>query len=44
VRDVVAEEWRRRQAETALDEYLAGLRRTASIRYAADAPQRADAP
>jgi parvulin-like peptidyl-prolyl isomerase len=44
VRDVVAEEWRRRQAETALDEYLMSLRRTASIRYAADAPQRADAP
>jgi parvulin-like peptidyl-prolyl isomerase len=44
VRDAVAEEWRRRQAETALDNYLAGLRRTAKIRYAADAPQQADAP
>jgi hypothetical protein len=44
VRDVVAEEWRRRQAETALDEYLADLRRTAKIRYAPDAPQGADAP
>jgi parvulin-like peptidyl-prolyl isomerase len=44
VRDVVAEEWRRRQAETALDEYLAGLRRRAKIRYAPDAPQGADAP
>ena len=44
VRDAVAEEWRRRQAETALDEYLAGLRRTAKIRYAHDAPQRMDAP
>ena len=44
VRDVVAEEWRRRQAERALDEYLAGLRRTARIRYAPDAPQGTDAP
>jgi hypothetical protein len=44
VRDAVAEEWRRRQAEMALDEYLAGLRRTANIRYAPDAPQGADAP
>jgi hypothetical protein len=44
VRDAVAEEWRRRQAETALDEYLAGLRRTAKIRYAPDAPQGTDAP
>jgi parvulin-like peptidyl-prolyl isomerase len=44
VRDAVAEEWRRRQAETALDEYLAGLRRTVKIRYAADAPQGTDAP
>jgi hypothetical protein len=44
VRDVVAEEWRRRQAESALDEYLAGLRRTARIRYAPDAPQGTDAP
>jgi len=43
VRDAVAEEWRRRQAETALDEYLAGLRRTAKIRYAPDAPQGTDA-
>jgi hypothetical protein len=38
VRDVVAEEWRRRAAEAALDHYLAGLRRTAKIRYAPDAP------
>ena len=44
VRDAVAEEWRRRQAETALDEYLAGLRRTAKIRYAPDAPQGTGAP
>jgi parvulin-like peptidyl-prolyl isomerase len=44
VRDAVAEEWQRRQAETALDEYLAGLRRTAKIRYAPDAPQGTDAP
>lgn len=38
VRDLVAEEWRRRQAEIALEHYLEGLRRTAKIRYAADAP------
>lgn len=38
VRDLVAEEWRRRQAEAALERYLAGLRRTTKIRYAADAP------
>jgi parvulin-like peptidyl-prolyl isomerase len=44
VRDVVAEEWRRRQAETALDEYLAGLRRRAKIRYAPDAPQGTEPP
>lgn len=37
VRDLVAEEWRRRQAEAALEHYLAGLRRSAKIRYAADA-------
>jgi len=44
VRDAVAEEWRRRQAEMALDEYLAGLRRTAKIRHAPDAPQGTAAP
>jgi hypothetical protein len=38
VRDLVAEEWRRRQAEAALEHYLEGLRRTAKIRYAADVP------
>ncbi len=38
VRDIVLEEWRRRAAENALDHYLAGLRRTAKIRYAPDAP------
>ncbi len=38
VRDVVAEEWRRRQAESALAHYLQGLRRSAKIRYADDAP------
>ena len=37
VRDLVAEEWRRRQAEAALEHYLAGLRRSAKIRYATDA-------
>lgn len=44
VRAVVAEEWRRRQGEGALEHYLAGLRRTAKIRYAADAPQAAAQP
>lgn len=44
VRAVVAEEWRRRQGEGALEHYLAGLRRTAKIRYAADAPQAAPRP
>jgi parvulin-like peptidyl-prolyl isomerase len=38
VRDAVAEEWRRRQAESALEHYLQGLRRAAKIRYADDAP------
>jgi hypothetical protein len=38
VRDLVAEEWRRRQAESALEHYLQGLRRSAKIRYADDAP------
>jgi hypothetical protein len=38
VREVVLEEWRRRAAESALDRYLAGLRRTVKIRYAPDAP------
>jgi hypothetical protein len=41
VRGVVAEEWRRRRGEDALAHYLAGLRRTAKIRYAADAPPAA---
>lgn len=41
VREVVAEEWRRRQAEAALDRYLSELRRKAKIRYAADAPPAA---
>jgi hypothetical protein len=44
VRDAVAEEWRRRAAEAALDRYLAGLRRTAKIRYAPDAPKVAGQP
>jgi parvulin-like peptidyl-prolyl isomerase len=44
VRAVVAEEWRRRQGEAALEHYLAGLRRTAKIRYAPDAPQAAAQP
>jgi hypothetical protein len=44
VREVVAEEWRRRQAEAALDRYLADLRRKAKIRYATDAPRAAATP
>jgi parvulin-like peptidyl-prolyl isomerase len=40
VRDAVAEEWRRRQAESALEHYLQGLRRSAKIRYADDAPAK----
>jgi parvulin-like peptidyl-prolyl isomerase len=43
VRAVVAEEWRRRQAEAALERYLSELRRKAKIRYSADAPKAADA-
>ena len=39
VRDVVAEEWRRRQAEAALAQYIASLRRSAVIDYAPDAPR-----
>jgi parvulin-like peptidyl-prolyl isomerase len=44
VRDVIAEEWRKRQTEAALDRYLAELRRKAQIRYAADAPPAASRP
>jgi PPIC-type PPIASE domain len=44
VRDVVAEEWRRRQAEAALAHYLTGLRRTAKISYSADAPHATSTP
>jgi parvulin-like peptidyl-prolyl isomerase len=44
VRAVVAEEWRRRQAEAALERYLSELRRKAKIRYSADAPKAANAP
>jgi parvulin-like peptidyl-prolyl isomerase len=39
VRAIVAEEWRRRATESALEQYLEGLRRSAKVRYAADAPQ-----
>ena len=39
VRDAVAEEWRRRQAEVALAQYIAALRRSAVIDYAPDAPR-----
>jgi PPIC-type PPIASE domain/SurA-like N-terminal domain len=44
VRDLVAEEWRRRQAEAALAQYLSQLRRHSRIRYAADAPPSVDGP
>ena len=44
VRELVAEEWRKRQTEAALDRYLAELRRKAKIRYAADVPQAAARP
>lgn len=44
VRDLVLEEWRRRAAEDALDRYLAGLRGTAKIRYAPDAPRASGSP
>lgn len=44
VREVVTEEWRRRQAEVALERYLGELRRKATIRYAADAPQATGRP
>ena len=39
VRDAVAEEWRRRQAEAALAQYIGSLRRSAVIDYAPDAPR-----
>ena len=44
VRPVIAEEWRRRQSEAALERYLSELRRRATIRYAADAPSSAGRP
>lgn len=44
VREVVAAEWQRRQAESALDRYLADLRRKATIGYSADAPAAAGRP
>jgi parvulin-like peptidyl-prolyl isomerase len=39
VREAVAEEWRRRQAEAALAQYVASLRRSAVIDYAPDVPR-----
>jgi hypothetical protein len=42
VRGLVAEEWRRRQSEAALQHYLVLLRRHARIRYSADAPAASD--
>jgi parvulin-like peptidyl-prolyl isomerase len=41
VRPVIAEEWRRRQAEAALEHYLSELRQQAKIEYASDAPAAA---
>ena len=38
VRDVIAEEWRKRASEKAFDDYVNGLRANARISYAADAP------
>ena len=42
VRPVIAEEWRKRQAEAALERYLSELRHRARITYASDAPAAAD--
>ena len=39
VRDVVAEEWRKREAESAFERYVQGLRRSARISYADGVPQ-----
>ncbi|MEQ1867176.1 MAG: peptidylprolyl isomerase, partial [Micropepsaceae bacterium] len=39
VRDVVAEEWRKRISEKAFDDYVNGLRAKARLSYAADAPK-----
>jgi parvulin-like peptidyl-prolyl isomerase len=39
VRPVVLEEWRRRQSERALAQYIESLRRSAAIEYSADAPR-----
>jgi parvulin-like peptidyl-prolyl isomerase len=41
VRAAVADEWRRRAADDALERYLADRRRRARIRYASDAPKPA---
>lgn len=43
VRDVVAEEWRKREAEAAFERYVKGLRRSARISYADGVP-KADKP
>jgi hypothetical protein len=39
VRDVIAEEWRKRVSEKAFDDYVNGLRAKARLSYAADAPK-----
>lgn len=41
VRDVVAEEWRKRATEEAFADYVAALRARARVSYAADAPKGA---
>ena len=39
VRDIIAEEWRKRASEQAFDDYVASLRAGARVSYAADAPK-----
>ena len=39
VRDVIVEEWRKRAAERAFDDYVANLRSNARVGYATDAPK-----
>ena len=38
VRDVVVEEWRKREAEQAFSDYVTGLRKKARVAYSKDAP------
>jgi PPIC-type PPIASE domain len=39
VREVIAEEWRKRASEKAFEDYVANLRANARVSYAADAPK-----